>query len=310
MHKWKPDVIHIHWQHPFIVGRNILDSILRSLIFVTGLVLLKLLGVRIVWTVHNLHSHERKFISLELFFTSILARLADRIIVHCNFAKYLVGRAFKISNETCITVIPHGNYSSAYENKLARNEARRLLNVPLDNIVFLYFGLIRPYKGVLQLIRAFKQIEDGKARLFIVGKPANNIIARRLIEESRGDPRIRVIPRFIPSNEVQLYMNTADIAVLPYEEILTSGSILLAMSFCKPVIVPRLGCIPEILDKKGGILYNPSDPNGLLEALKTAVAMGMDLSRMGRYNCMKAKNLDWSILGLYTYKVYIESLQD
>lgn len=306
MKKWKPDILHIHWQHSFIVGRNILDTILRSIFFTTGLILLKLLGIRIVWTVHNIYNHEKKFVSIELFFTSILAKIADRIFVHCRYAKHVVMRVFRLASSARVVVIPHGNYIPVYENKISRQEARRLLGIQPDNIVFLYFGLIRPYKGVFKLINAFKKFKNPRARLFIVGKPADKQVVKKLVEETRSDPRIRVVPRFIPDNEVQIYMNAADTVVLPYETVLSSGTLLLAMSFCKPVIAPRIGCIPEVLSNKGGILYDPRDPDGLTRSLHMATTI--DFLEAGRHNYEEAEKLDWNKIGLYTYKTYCECL--
>lgn len=64
---WKLDIIHIHWQHPFILGKTRLRTVVKSISFVFELLVIKLLGINVVWTVHNLKNHENKHQKLELF---------------------------------------------------------------------------------------------------------------------------------------------------------------------------------------------------------------------------------------------------
>ena len=64
---WKPDILHIHWQHPFLLASSRGKTILKSISFIGELLILKLFGIKIVWTVHNIISHESKFKAIELF---------------------------------------------------------------------------------------------------------------------------------------------------------------------------------------------------------------------------------------------------
>ena len=104
-------------------------------------------------------------------------------------------------------------------------------------------------------------------------------------------------------------MNAADVVVLPYREILTSGAIILAMSFGKPIIAPKIGCIPDYIDDNGGFLYNPLDVQGLLEAMRKAI-YNPDLKKMGEYNFIKVKDLDWKRIGESTYRIYCGCLNN
>lgn len=303
---WRPEILHLHWQHPFLLGGTKLKTILKSVSFMSELLVLKLVGIKLIWTVHNIVNHEKRFSSLELFFNKFIARLCDRVIVHSSSAKNEVMEAFKIDKSSQIVVIPHGNYIDYYENIISKSEARKKLKLSSENKIFLYFGTIRPYKGIPELIEAFKNLNPLNLILLIVGQPYNSQIAENILKRCEGIKNIRSIFKFILPEEIQIYMNAADVVVLPYQRILTSGAVILAMSFAKPIIAPASGCIPDVLDGKGSILYDPLEKKGLLKAMKQALSV--DLKKMGEHNFKLAKKLDWKNIAKRTYKIYQECL--
>ena len=198
-------------------------------------------------------------------------------------------------------------YINSYENKMPRQQARAKLGIKKENIIFLYFGLIRPYKGIFQLIDAFQKIDCSRAQLFIVGRPANESIKKALRERCQSDNRIHIFLQFVPDEEIQLHINAADIAILPYQDIQTSGAVMLAISFGKPVIAPAIGGIQDILDEKGGFLFDPSEPNGIVKSMKST--LNADLTRMGKQNFRLAQEFPWSSIGKQTLDVYHECLK-
>ncbi len=107
---------------------------------------------------------------------------------------------------------------------------------------------------------------------------------------------------FVPDDDLQLYLNAADAIALPYREIFTSGSVLLAMTFGKAVIAPRRGCIGQTLDDAGAILYEASDPQGLPEALRRA--LDSDLHDMGAHNQARLDEFGWERIAAATLEVY------
>ena len=92
--------------------------------------------------------------------------------------------------------------------------------------------------------------------------------------------------------------------VFPYKDILTSGAVLLAMSFGKACIAPRLGCIQDTLDDEGSFLYEAGDPKGLIDSLKQAVEVKADLTKKGEHNLKLAKQFHWKHIGELTAVVY------
>jgi beta-1,4-mannosyltransferase len=299
---WKPDIIHIHWQHPFILANSRAKSIIKSSIFILEVLILKALGIKIVWTVHNLISHEKTYQDIQMFFTRRLAHQCHAIIAQGESAKHEIQKVFNLGESHRMAVIPHGSYLGCYENKVSRSEAKEKLLLSPSELTFLYFGLIRPYKGVLELVQAFKKLDDSHAKLLIAGEAYNEQIMAEIRSEARDCDNIVIIEKFIPDDEVQVYMNAADVVVLPYQDILTSGAAMLAISFGKPVIAPAIGCIWDTLSSEGDLLYNPSENEGLLGAMR--YSLKSDLAKVGRRNLELARELQWDELGKRILDLY------
>ena len=302
--KYRPHILHIHWTYPFMLANSKIGTILMSTGFLFQLVVLKLLGIKIIWTAHNIVDHERRNNkSLEIFFTRIMVRLCDRIIVHCSSAKAEVERIYK-KDSSYIDIIPHGNYIGQYENKISSEEARKKLNLNRDDIVFLNFGQIRPYKGILELIDTFKKFPSKNIKLIIAGKPIDTELTSEILKRCKDDDNIRTFLEFIPDKDIQIYMNASDIVVLPYKDILTSGSMILAMSFAKPIIAPEIGCITDFLDNKGGFLYKTD----LLNEMKNSLRVErVELENMGKNNEKIIQNYGWDEIGKRTIDTYQNS---
>jgi glycosyltransferase involved in cell wall biosynthesis len=189
-----------------------------------------------------------------------------------------------------------------YKNEVSKEEARSELGLDQEETVFLYFGQICPYKGVPYLIDEFTSIEAPNIRLLVVGNPMNELIEETIPKKSAIDDRITTVLEFVSDEDIQLYMNACDCVVLPYNEITTSGSAVLAISFGKPIIIPRRGCVPDQLDEKGSLIYPPDSPDGLRTALSQA--LDGDLMSMGEHNEKLARQHDWEEIAETTSQVY------
>jgi beta-1,4-mannosyltransferase len=287
------DVLHVHWTHSFIVGRRALSPYYHGWRFVLGLAIAKARGIRVVWTLHNVLDHEPQNPRAELFFKRRIAKLADAVLVHCGYAIEVASSAYGMSREDAgkFRVIPHPNYIGLYDDSIGEAEARASLGLSESDLVFLFFGNIRSYKGIFDLVDAFRELSLPQARLLIVGRPWDDDMANALADVVSGEPRIRTVVRFVDRAEVQIFFRAADYVVFPYREVLTSGSMLLAMSFAKAVIAPRLGCIPETVDERCAILYEPRGKESLVEAL--VAAAGCDAATMGAASHRRAEQLTW-----------------
>jgi glycosyltransferase involved in cell wall biosynthesis len=272
-------------------------------------VLLKLSGVKLVYTAHNILPHERS--KSDRFIQSLVYKSAAAIIVHSAYIKNKLLNNFNI-NGTKVHVIPHGNFDIYIpENRVTKTNARKALNLKQDDKVLLFFGYIREYKGLDILLDAFDKAKDCDAdlKLIIAGMPYNNELKSRYIERITAiDAGERIITHFsfIPSDEVQNYFEGCDIVMLPYKAIDHSGIIHLAYSFCRPVIVSAVGDFPETVeDGKSGLVFNEYTPEKLSEIILSAVKDKSELEKMGAY----AKHLNdtkysWVDIGKQTTEVY------
>jgi glycosyltransferase involved in cell wall biosynthesis len=87
-------------------------------------------------------------------------------------------------------------------------------------------------------------------------------------------------------------MNAADVFILPYRDILNSGSVHLGISFGLPIVAPQLGCIPEVLAPENEFLYDPAESDGLIKAIKSALNH-QSLDDIGEANFRRAKKQNW-----------------
>lgn len=304
VNQWSPNILHIHWLHTFFKAPNTTQSLFRLVKFVSGLIILRIMGVKIVWTAHNLKIHENLYPLLDEICAFVIVRLAHAVIAHCEAAKCEIATTLRLKNKDKIFVVPHGNYIGCYENTLDQGEARKALNIPNSNLVFLFLGLIRPYKGVFELLEAFKQLHRNEVQLVIAGKVWNDELSEQVRQKTESHDNIKFMPGFVPDAQIQVYMNACDVVVFPYRDVLTSGAVILAMSFGRTCIAPRMGCIGEILDNSGAFLYDPNLEEGLFQAMNRAVENSADLLRMGEYNKQLADQWSWNHVAQKTLNVY------
>jgi beta-1,4-mannosyltransferase len=298
--EWKPDVVHFHWLHPYLLRESWLGSVARSARFLLEVLTLKLRGSRIAWTIHNLSNHDGRCASLERIFTAFFARLVDVPITHTREAARLAAREFGLS-ERSLVVTRHPGYTSYYPNTVNRTEARRRFGYGESEMVFLFLGRIQPYKGIFDLIAAFASLPE-QCRLVIAGTPADEETRKRISETSIRDSRIQFHPRHVCREEVQFFFNAADIVVFPFRSILTSGSIMLAMSFGKPLIVPDKPVLQEVVAEEDVWWFEPSIPGSLQNVLGEAARSWSP--KMGQANLEIAKKLTWEKMAKEIIKAY------
>ncbi len=305
--QWKPDILHLHSPDLYVVTpRSSFKAFLKLITFLSELVIMRLMGVKIIWTAHDRKNHENKHPKLDRICTTFVAKLAHAIFAHSEGAKQAVAAAFNLKNQDKILVIPHGNYIDYYDNRIGRGEARKALGIDDTSLVMLFLGLIRPYKCVPELVETFKRLRYDGIELVIAGQPLFDTEAVTALIRSQigGHDNIKFVPGFVDDDQIQLYMNACDVVVLPYRDILTSGSVVLAMSFGRACIVPRIGCLGEYVDDSGAFLYDPAAKEGLLQAMKDAVRKKADLLSMGEHNRKLAEQWSWNRVAETTLRGY------
>jgi beta-1,4-mannosyltransferase len=295
------DVLHIHWPHALYKAPGPAARVSRCRDVIRCLARARSLGYKVVWTVHNLYPHESPSPELDEQARLAITQLATAVIVHCEKARVCVRDQF--FREDGVFVIPHGHFMDAYPNIVTRPEARERLGIPDGCFTYVYFGNVRPYKGLERLLRAFSRLPGDSVRLLLAAKIFYEYGAGLVERAAEADPRIvAVTSLFFPNEDLQVFFNAADVAVFPFLDVLTSGSVMTALSFGRPVIVPALGCLTELVDGSVGILYEPSETDALGKALVDI--RKCDLEDCGQAARWRAKSFSWRTIAEQTLAAY------
>ena len=280
-------VCHFHWFH---VG--------PLEIFNIGIA--KVLGRKVVVTAHDVKALA-KGLSVPLF-VRFAYHYCDAVIAHNEVSRAELVCKIGVSQEK-IRVIPHGNYLHVINNSIDRVQARQHLKVPERAKILLFFGQIKEVKGLDVLFQALRSLkkEMPDVLLLIAGKVWKTDFTKydSLIEKYGIRKHIRANIMHIPNSEVANYYAAADMVVLPYRKIYQSGVLLMAMSYCRTVVVSDLpGMIEVITDNKTGLVFRSGDADHLaakiLSAFKNPELIDK-LSKNGE-NLIREK-YDWGKIG-------------
>ena len=206
-------------------------------------------------------------------------RLYERvnaIVVHSDYGRRQLVDGLAI-DPAKVHVIHHGAF-----DHLTRLTSEQPLPTELDRAegpVVLFFGLLRPYKGVEVLLEAWRGIEG--AQLWIVGR------ARMPIEplRARAGDSVRFVDRFVADAQVPAFFRRADVVVLPYsrtERFDQSGVLATALAFGKPIVLSDIGSFGEVAAADAARLVAPDDPVALRAALSELLADPGQRETLGR----------------------------
>ncbi len=287
--RYRPEYLHFDWIASYYYRRYRWLTWLSAGTFCAQILLARLLGVRLVWTLHNIVPHDASQLAMHRFCRRFLARRCDWIRV---FAQDTVSRAaaeLRVPS-TKFEVVPEGDYTLVYPNQLSRDKARQQLNLPATARILLSLGLIKPYKGILELVDAFKGVDTPDAYLLIAGRIMDEAYGGHL-KQNLSDGVI-LIDEFIPDQDLQVYFNAADAVVLPFTKIENSGSVIMAMGFGKPILAPATGAIHERLHRQPEWLYQ-SDEEFKQKLRELTIAPSDVLREAGNRNFEALANYTW-----------------
>jgi D-inositol-3-phosphate glycosyltransferase len=299
----KPRIFHILWNNRF----ETFDRTLLMLYY-------RVLGKRIVLTAHNVNESKRdsKDTFLNRLTLGIQYRLANHIFVHTEEMKRELVQEFGVQSVR-VTVIPFGINNAVPNTSLTRSEAKQRLGIRDGERTILFFGRIRPSKGLEYLITAFRQIlvQSEGYRLIIAGRPDNcenywNTIQESIREDVRAG-RILLRSEFIPDDQTEIYFKAADVLVLPYRHIYQSGVLFLGYSFDLPVLAADVGALKvEIVEGKTGFVFKPEDPVDLAKALERFFAsdLFLDLKSRQEIGNYARERYSWDVVGKITMSIY------
>jgi beta-1,4-mannosyltransferase len=212
-------------------------------------ILYKILGGKIIWTIHNRYPHSNKYLFLNKKFRKFFAKIADRLHVHCKSAVDICAEVLDVEKEKFF-VVKHPEFpADIFEKGRAIEKLNQKYcnnQLKIDDKIFLMFGAIAEYKRIKEVVEIFKALGE-KNKLIVAGfvKRWNQNYFNEL-KNLADSKRILLKGSLIPDKDVPYFLNSADCVILNYGDVLTSGGIHLALSYKKLIIAPFSGCLKEL----------------------------------------------------------------
>ncbi len=253
-----------------------------------------------VMTAHYVASPQPKW--LELTTAQRTFDSMDAVIAHSENGARRLRDLIGLPDDR-VRVIPHGAF-----DYLTRLPDEALLPIELEGAkepVILFFGLMRPYKGIDTLLEAFAEVEG--AELWIVGNPRMDLT--ELVERSQELPgRVRWLPRFIEDREIPAIMRAADVLTLPYRDIEQSGVLYTGLAFGKAMVLSDVGGFGEVARKHDAArLVPPEDPAELASALSDLVSNATERQALeDRAAAAATGPYSWADIARSTIRLYRE----
>ncbi|AFZ44923.1 glycosyl transferase group 1 [Halothece sp. PCC 7418] len=296
-------ILHLHWLNLYLKGKNLPSKWLYALKVLIDVWLTCQTGTKIVWTVHNLVPHDTKFPRLEYWTRRLLVKMASRVIIHNHASLEPLLQAYQLDSVK-VNIIPHGNYRPVYKEAIPKEEARKILGFPQQGKIYLSFGMIRPYKGLEFLLGAWEKCQNDQDLLAIVGQARGHVeYGSALVKKAETIKGAMVREGYVDDELIHIYYSAADIIVLPFQKILTSGSLILAMSFSKPIIAPCFPSITETLGTADWLLYDPETEQGLFNAI--CKSKDIDLEALSTLVKQECQRLNWDNIAQQTSQLYL-----
>jgi beta-1,4-mannosyltransferase len=268
-------------------------SWLKLSLFGVRLRVARLLGYRIMWTMHQVTPHETSQPQLDRFGARTLAAAADVLIAHDEHTARDAERALG-RRRPKVEVVAHGSYAGIYPAGRERHAVRSELGIGTDEVFVLCFGELRADSDLNVLLDAFDRVALEKIRLVVAGNVKARSAAEAL-ERASADARIVRRDGFIPFEQVAELFDAADFAVMPRGNGGTSGSLVLALSLGVPVVVADMPTYRELTrGAEAAWLFAPGDSTSLAHALTSAAGATPEERRAkAAAATAAAAELDW-----------------
>ena len=291
-------VVHLHWTYGFGLYGSSRYLFLRKIsqyYFYGWLWVVRISGMRLVWTAHNVLPHGQVFAD-DLAARKRLVAATDLVISHSRATLAGLAELGIVPHKS--VVIPHGPYEVTQEREGLRAPA----STPGPR-KFLFFGRVDPYKGVDTLLKAFAELpSELDAQIAVFGECSDSSLKASLSDLARRSQR-PVELRFerIPDEEVSQVLASADAMVAPYRRITTSGTALLALSHGRPLVAPDLPGLAELPGE--AIIRYDKTVQGLTDALADLIRADSDVyAKMSAAGYSYCASISWESIARLTFR--------
>ncbi|WP_168207366.1 glycosyltransferase [Microlunatus elymi] len=277
------DVFHVHWPEILLEGSTPAKTAARRVLFAIFLARMRIRRIAIVRTMHNLELPS----GIDPIEVALL-RAAERqtaVWIRLNTSTELP------AGRPGVTVL-HGHYRDWYGSQ-------QKSTMVAGRIVF--YGLVRRYKGVPALVRAFTESPDPTLSLEVLGRPSTTELADEIIQAAGKDQRVRLRLEFVEDPELVRGVTEAELVVLPYAEMHNSAAVLTALSLDRPVLVPDNEVNHKLAAEVGpGWVHTYSGPI----SAQTITAALSDLRQHPPADWPDLEQRDWDLGGLQHADAY------
>ena len=280
--------------------------------------ILRRIGKRLVYTAHDVLPHEPEVMSLE--HCRWLYHSADALFVHGERLKQLMVERFEVS-PAAVHVIPHGNYNFIADTPgpWDRESARASFGFDQRDRVVLFFGLIRPYKGLDTLIEACRIVRDiglapgERLKLVMAGHSFRGHWVEggyeALIRDASLGEHVNVHLAHIEMREIARFFQAADVVAVPYKRGSQSGVLRLAHSFGKATVATAVGSLAELPQADLTRFVTPEDAPAFAGALRDLLLDPESAQALGaRARHYADTELSWDRIAATTRDVYASIL--
>lgn len=243
-------LVHLNWFEN-LDDKSIFRAISSFIKKMVVLTIIRISGKKLVWTMHNRISHEKKTSFLSNWIRHYLIQWSHRIIIHSELSrKLLVERYPKVSPK--IIYLPHPDFIGNY-GPIPKQEQEVVFS---KTLVLLFMGAVKPYKNIELLIQAVRPFKE-RVKLIIAGNPNSEAYRHKILDMASTAGNIDLRLKFIPDHEIPFLIQESDVLVLPYDLIssLNSGTVILAFSYGKTVICPEIGTIEDLGSLKNNVFH-------------------------------------------------------
>ena len=246
--KMAPDLIIIQWWHPYFAPCKMLKNLKK------------------LFVCHNVFPHDS--FPLDKFLTKVALKQGDFYIVQ---SKKDANDLRTIKLEPKYRIAVHPTYNIFNLHNLTKNEGRDILKLDLNEKIILFFGFIKPYKGLKYLLRAMRKVIEtySDCRLLVVGDfDSDKNDYYQIVSQLDIGNSVIFYDHYIPDTEIEIYFASCDLVALPYESATQSGIVQIAYGFNKPVIATNVGGLPEVvINNFTGYVVPPKDDEALAQAI-------------------------------------------
>jgi glycosyltransferase involved in cell wall biosynthesis len=252
LRSWKPEVVIIPWWVPFwspawsAIGRGVKRLPEKP---------------KLIFICHNVLPHESSIIDRAALRLALSP--ADGYVLH---AQADADRLVEIFPDAPFVTTPLPTYEG-----LGQDAPPISLEIPEQRPLLLFFGFVRPYKGLDVLLQALAKVVTSRGvHLLIVGEFwEDKERYQDQIRELNLEETVTIVDSYVPDEELLTYVKSSDLVVLPYRSATQSAVVQVAFAANKPVITTTVGGLPDVVeDQKTGLLVPPDDPDALAQAIE------------------------------------------